>query len=136
LVSGDGKPSRRGRAAFKVYTTALRCVVNDDLKTLPAPHHARIPPRRAANEPPHRRQPSGPASAPPLARASVRLPPKACHACGESLSTSLSAVLMDREGVSYHLICWCKIMDAQAAVERRGTRPPPRAKPPRKPRTL
>jgi hypothetical protein len=39
---------------------------------------------------------------------------KECHACHKSLGEVRGPELMDHEGRTFHLTCWCKMMDARA----------------------
>jgi len=38
-----------------------------------------------------------------------------CHACAKPLVDHGGTVVQDRDGLSYHLQCWCKVMDARRA---------------------
>jgi hypothetical protein len=39
---------------------------------------------------------------------------KRCQACSKPLGTPDSAVLMDRDGQSYHVTCWTKLTDPRS----------------------
>jgi hypothetical protein len=49
---------------------------------------------------------------------------KICKACSKSLSTLDSAVLMDRDGRTYHLTCWSQLIDNRNTKHGRKTKPP------------
>jgi len=49
-----------------------------------------------------------------------------CHACAKPLSDKGVAIAMDRDGFSYHLECWGRVMDARRASAAAPSRRQPR----------
>ena len=41
-----------------------------------------------------------------------------CHICSKLLRFDIGAILSDREGRSFHIACWCQMMDVRAQATR------------------